>query len=223
MVAAYLDICKLLSLNPRYVGARMIFGLSDCSVRDFLLQLNELYVEANGDMERLARRKLSTKEQDAALHRASDQKISSLPEWVRLPHEKVVKYVDTFGYLTRELQIGDEGVSHLLSSERGIFILPERKQGDGLDEHYDVIEECVITGYFSAAETSSGGPAFRVHNVLAPHYGFSYRGAYTAVKIKAEHLKLIANSGSSNDQRRVAHEIAASIGSHDDINQLKLF
>jgi hypothetical protein len=225
MVAAYLDICRRLSLRPRYTGASMVIALADSSVRDFLLQLNELYVESGGNLERLTTGRLTTKEQDAALHRASGQKISSLPQGVRLPHEKVVKYVDTFGYLTRELQAGTEETSHLLSSERGIFHLPKPMPGDGLEEAREVIEECVVTGYFSAAESTDGLSTFRVHKILAPYYEFSYRGAYSAVPLKAEQLRLISNmdQGSQEDRRKLAKELAAAILNQDDVNQLTFF
>ena len=225
MVAAYLDICRILSISPLYAGYRMILGLSDSSVRDFLLQLNELFSQAQGNMDRLTQGKLSIRDQDIALRRASDQKISTLPDWVRLPHEKVVKYVDTFGFLTSELQSGDDGVGHLLSSEKGVFLIPEYQIGDKLDEHREVIGECIATGYFTAEKTNEGGKAFRVHGILAPHYGFSYRGAYATVNIKSEHLRLISSSSSltSEDRRGIAKQIAISIKNKDDVDQLKLF
>ncbi len=225
MVAAYLDICRVLNISPRYFGGGMILALSDSSVRDFLLQMNELFSESGRSVGSLAAGKLSTRAQDTALRRASDQKISTLPQWVRLPHEKVVKYIDTFGHLTHELQVCDDGVSHLLSSERGIFVLPNPQANDGLEEHRKVIEECIVTGYFSTTESNNDGQAFRVHKVLAPHYGFSYRGAYMQVPIKADHLKLIEKStaASGDDPKKVARIIAAAIRSHDDVNQLKLF
>jgi hypothetical protein len=222
MVAAYLDICASLNLRPRYTGAGMVISLADSSIRDFLLQLNELYLEAGGDLDRLTTGKLTIREQDAALRRASGQKISSLPQGVRLPHEKVVKYVDTFGFLTHDLQSGSEDSSHLLSNERGVFQMPKPAPGDGLEEAREVIEECVVTGYFSAAESIDGLSTFRVHKILAPYYGFSYRGAYSAVHLKPEHLRLISkvDPGSEEDRRKLARDLAASIQNQDDVNQL---
>ncbi len=222
MVAAYLDICASLNLRPRYAGAGMVIALADSSVRDFLLQLNELYIEAGGNLDCLTSGKLTIREQDAALHRASGQKISSLPQGVRLPHEKVVKYVDAFGFLTRELQSGSADSSHLLSNERGNFQLPKAAAGDGLDEAREVIQECVATGYFSAAESTDGLNTFRVNKILAPYYGFSYRGAYSSVPLKSEHLRLIskADTGSSDDRRKLARELANAIENQDDVNQL---
>jgi hypothetical protein len=58
--------------------------------------------------------------------------------------------------------------------------------------------------------------------VLAPHYEFSYRGAYSAVTIKAEHLDWIAETDSESEAKEAAKKIAVSLRDPSDIDQFKL-
>jgi hypothetical protein len=224
MVAAYLCICKEFKHDVRYASADMLEQMSDGCIRDYLLQMNEVFVEARQPLRQFLNRKVPLVEQDSALKRASRKKRDFLPRsGVGSPRETEL-LIDGLAQLTERIQTsgadrpatGESGIRALASTERGVFVLSASSaraedMQSSIPQHADafrIITEAADTGFLRIIERSKEKWRFRVHCSLAAAYGFSYRGAYYDTPIRASDV--IALFGETEPQKRT--RLIQSIG-----------
>lgn len=217
MVAAYLCICKEFKHDVRYASADMLEQMSDGCIRDFLLQMHEVYLQTKLPLLRFLDRKVSSADQDAALKRASRKKRDFLPRsGVGSPRE-TEWLIDGLAQLTERIQTSGtdragtlgSGPRALASTERGVFVLDaatrllENVQSSvpGLDEALRIITEAADTGFLRIVERGESKWRFRVHCSLAAAYGFSYRGAYYDTPIRL--ADVVSLFGEPDSQKRV--------------------
>ena len=183
-VAAYLSICNDANAAPRYASAEVVLQTSDNCVRDFLSQIDEIYAEAGVSLDVFLKNGIDTKIQDRALKRASLKKYQSLPTFgVNNPTETSA-LVDGLSKITAQLQSRSPSGKHLRSSERGLFVLGLTGFSDGPPQRLlRSLREAAEAGFLRVLSNDSDPFVVRVHTSLAPHYGFSYRGAYYKVVV----------------------------------------
>jgi len=216
MVAAYLCICKEFKHEVRYASADMLEQMSDGCIRDYLLQMNEVFIQTKRSLRQFLERKVSFTEQNVALKRASEKKRDFLPRsGVGAPRETEL-LIDGLAQLTEHIQTSGadragaipSDIRALASTERGVFVLdvlprlPENLQGStpGQVEAFQIISEAADTGFLRIVERSESKWRFRVHCSLAAAYGFSYRGAYYNTQIGTSDV--VALFGEVEPQRR---------------------
>lgn len=182
MVAAYLSITKELSVDPRYASADMVLGMSDGRIRDFLMMMHGIHRAAGNEVD-LADpdRPVEINLQDSALSSFSKSKAAILPNSGVASPRKTDFLVKGLAKLTSALQRSSPDLSHLRSSERGIFSLPideSVRSDESAQDVIDEIREADEAGFLKIVAEQSDEIRFRVHASLAAAYLFSYRGAY---------------------------------------------
>lgn len=210
MIAAYLSICYDLSLEPLYAGWRAASSIADNSVRDMLFQLDQIFLRTEHNIKMMCSSPLPVRDQDKSIREASNLKLRALPEWVRIPHEKVRRLVETMGFLTQILQTSSADNRHLRSSERGLFIL-EKDSYDSVrfSNNRKIIEEAIYAGYIVEDKPSPDLVQLRLHRSLAPYFQFSYRGPYYATPLAMADFDLMTDISSPDQPARTASIIAS--------------
>lgn len=217
IVAAYLSVCSELRTDPWYASADMVIQLADGCVRDFLWQMDELWEEVGADVRRFVDRRISDERQDRALKRASEQKMARIAGLVLTEPRRAERLVDGLASLTAELQrprkeFAEAGAAHLRSPEPGYWVLPDiegrntpfsERDQDDLPGIYRLVRDAAEAGYLRMESRSHVRWRFRVHTSLAPHYGFSYRGAQYEVKLGANDLLEFCEAAREPQRKRV--------------------
>lgn len=122
IVTAYLSICRDIGAKaPRYAFGRMVLQMSDKCMRDFLWQVEEVFLQWNRDIQSFLAGTVPTDVQNAALTRASEKKKGRVPELVAMAPVQTQRIVDGLGRLTAVLQNSGTVHPELLTSERGSF------------------------------------------------------------------------------------------------------
>lgn len=204
MVAAYLCICKELGHDVKYAYSEMLLQMSDNCVRDFLAQMNQLFVHSALPLSKFLGTKIGIDAQNAALKRASEMKKRNVfTSGVSSPLETDA-VIDSLGTLTAKLQTTIFRNRGLRLSECGLFVLDAGPSAENSAQMLRLLKEAAEAGYFKVIEATEDTFKFRMHCSLAPAYGFSYRGAYyqaslllseltslTREKDRLERIKLI--------------------------------
>ena len=146
--------------------------------------------------------------QSAGIHAASASYLSGISNRSELDASVVTRFVDGLGRYTSELQSNPNDPTVLGRAERGIFVVrfPDPRRGADADARarevmvWNVIRQAELAGYIrttemrfaAGASRSADGDArivsFRLHQRFAPHFRFSYRGAYEPVALPLEEL-----------------------------------
>ncbi|HEX8321783.1 MAG TPA: hypothetical protein VF632_25600 [Longimicrobium sp.] len=183
MVAAYLAICQRLNRDPRYASAHMVLQLSDLCIRDFLRFVDHIFQHFGGDLKAFLAGQVSAAVQDEAIKQASITKSQGVDESGVTSPREVEMVVRGLGRITKILQTRGAQQQHLLSSERGVFVLPRHNlKPERLHGIYRHVREAAEAGFLRITELSKDEIKFRLHASLAPAYGLSYRGAYYPVQ-----------------------------------------
>lgn len=194
--AVYISLLRRYGFNVRYASAPMVLQLSDGCIRDFLSQMDELFVQRDQPLREFMKLvRVPLAEQDAAFKRASYKKRQNLVRRVEeSPPEEVERVVDGLARITAGLQ------AHIAPPEPGRFVLKLDKAGEGdggaegngdskgIGLELGLLQEANHTGYLRVLKETRERIEFRVHTSLAPTYGFSYRGAYYEVPLLASDL-----------------------------------
>ncbi len=191
-VASYLSICRELSIKKiPYAFAKMVFGISDSCIRDYLAQMFQIFETQGVSLERFLKSEIDWQTQSDAIHVASEEKRKSIRtgEEVSNP-ERVRRLTVAFGELTGLLQRGDQSNNiHLRSSERGWYHFGNAIVDSGQDhELFTILKDACEAGFLRLKREGSQILTFRVHASIAPSYGYSYRGAYYPVSIQRSNL-----------------------------------
>lgn len=188
MVAAYLCICADLKQSVRYGSSEMLLQMSDKCVRDYLAQMNEVFLDFGRPLAEFLTSVVPLISQDRALKEASYKKRDFLPQSGISSPREAEALVDGLASLTAKLQSATDSPATLRSSERGVFNLTRSSIPDDAAWVMRLITEAAEAGYLKVLSDEEKHLTFRVHCSLAAAYGSSYRGAYYKVNIAHEHL-----------------------------------
>lgn len=225
-VTAYLSICRDIGAkSPRYASGRMVLQMSDVCVRDFLWQIEEIFVEFGRDLGSFLSGVVPAHVQDVALKRASEKKKGRVPEFVATAPVQTQRIIDGLGRLTAILQNGGTSHPELLTSERGVFQLPWGSAPvNDRASLLELLRDAAQAGFIRLLSTQGSTWEFRLHTSLAAAYGFSYRGAYpnNKVPLSWRDLDEFREARDETARERIADQIAARLIG-DDPQQLHLF
>lgn len=192
IVAAYLSICHDLNVKKiPYAFDRMVFGISDRCVRDYLSQMHHIFVAAKMPLESFILGQIPVSVQESAIREASEEKRDSIPESGVLKPIQIGRFVRGLAELTALLQQGrKEDAEHLRSSERGLFEVNPLLGSCADDlELCNLVLDAADSGFLRLTKEGKAISSFRVHSSLAPVYGFSYRGSYYPVTLERAFLR----------------------------------
>ena len=213
MVAAYLSICRVLKIRyVSYASAEMVIGISDNCVRDFLSQLNHLFVESGLDLASFLDTEIDWDRQSRAIRAASIQKRDSIPESGVLAPVETGRLVKGLAMITAAIQSASNDGRHLRSTERGLFRLVDA-EGElaEAEKALSLVRDAADAGFLRLYKQGDDIKHFRVHASLAPAYGCSYRGAYYEVRIGLDDMKLLQRARTPDELRRVTSAIVSKI------------
>ena len=213
MVAAYLSICHELKVKKvRYASSTMVLSLSDNCVRDFLIQLDNIYQKSGWELTKFLNNQVSLELQSDAIIDASHNKRDSIPNSELKYPVQVRKIINGLAIITAIIQSSDDYDRHLRSTERGLFQLTSSEtQSDKLMDTLEFIQDAIDAGFLRGKKGKDGSHTFRVHTSLAPAFGFSYRGAYYKVKLTLDDLYHLREANSENNLEKAARTIAKKI------------
>lgn len=152
--------------------------------------------------------KLSPSVQSAAFQSASKSFLDGAGLVTTSEAGAMVNLINFLGSYTSYLQSNSKTTSSIRFCERGIFTINIGRRMDlfssaeQLEELLELLWQAELSGYIRRIDVSrnsipennlvkadSIGPTtFRLHKRLAPHFLFSYRGAYEGVRIDPNHL-----------------------------------
>lgn len=216
MVAAYLSICNEIKNEVRYSSADMLLQMCDKCIRDFLSQINEIFIQSNLLLNDFIKKRISHNIQDNALKEASRAKMASIPEKGISAPQEAGRIIDALAKITSMVQNDSNDTRHLKSNERGIFELSfNRPQNEHYKEIFDLISASDEAGYIRILSINSMKWKFRVHTSLAAAYGFSYRGAYYPIRIELNDLHNIQKNHDENIRGKIIKNIVDKINKVD--------
>lgn len=205
-------------------GASIIISLADGSIRDFLEIMADIYdnyaatrevVNDSPVHERfaLSRTKIASRFQAAGIYSASDSFYSGVGAQADADPEALIRLIEALGKYTSLLQSNPDDPSVLGRAERGVFMLDFTRSLASADDSEQlalagILRRAELAGYlrsttFRPRPSGSNDPpftptqqvvAYRLHRRFAPHFRFSYRGAYEVVRLQLEPLSLICRS-----------------------------
>jgi len=220
-------------------GSNVTVSLADGSIRDFLEIMGEIfeeYISAHGwngndptnlDRFAMARTQIAADVQTSGIYRASEAYLEGIRNRSELNTDTISRLVSGLGHYTSILQarVGDSRV--LASAERGVFVVDYSNFVEPRDDSLDIqlvegaIRQAELAGYLRTVEfrrparsTQSDFPsrlaAFRLHRRFAPHFRFSYRGAYEPVSIDLRDLARLCRESPVVDPQSWAENLGGS-------------
>lgn len=223
MVASYLCLCREFKKRDIiYAYADMVFGMSDGCIRDFILQLNEIYIDYGKSLRKFLKGGIKEEIQCKALESTSYKKRQNIPR-SRIQHPlQVGRIIDGLGHLTYFFQ-SELSTTALLSNERGRFVMVFNPENEIDKIIFGYIIEAAEAGYIRIKGEKGHKLTFQLHCSLAASFKFSYRGAYSETKgLCTQDL----NEFLCNDQAEleaVAEKIYKRISKQDSSEQPWLF
>lgn len=216
-VAAFLSICHDLKVKQiPYASADMVLGISDNCVRDFLSQLDHLFLASGRTLADFLVARLPTDVQAKAIREASEEKRDSIPESGILSPVETGRVVKGLAMVTALLQATSKDGRHLRSTERGLFRLTAKiDEQTGLHAALSLVSDAADAG-FLRLHPDDHDRHFRVHASLAPAYGFSYRGAYYPVALDLKDFEKLKAAKSEDELAKLARLISRVISGEDD-------
>lgn len=225
MVAAFLSICHELRLrNVPYASAEMVLAISDNCVRDFLSQLDHLFVESNMELQTFLKGEIDWDTQAKALRAASEEKRDSIPESGVLSPVETGRVVKGLAQITASIQSASDDKRHLRSTERGLFQLTcKPSEKEDLQKAIALIHDAADAGFLRIRKDGGHVTYFRAHASLAPAYGFSYRGAYYLVTLTLSDFNALRTADTDEKLDTVANGIADKLGPQPPEPEMPLF
>lgn len=224
MVAAYLSICADIDTNVHYASSDMVLQMSDMCIRDFLHQLDSIYVHSGWDLRQFLTTLVPIDVQNKAIKFASEEKYRSIPKSGVSEPSAVGIIIDGLARLTAAVQRQSSNLSHLRTPEKGIFIISSERQSNAdYDESvFQIFKDAAEAGFLRITSQDKGELRFRVHTSLAANYGFSYRGAYHTVSLEWRNLNQLRYAESDADIQKAVGVIANHLDKGIPVN-LSLF
>jgi hypothetical protein len=187
--------------------------------------------------------RINWRDQANGIYSASTSFLSGISNRSELDSSMVTRFIDGLGIYTAFLQSNPHDPSVLGRAERGIFMVrfAHRHQtpNDTVTQArenlvWNVIRQAELAGYIRTTEVRFGTSAlkqlvdqdvrivsFRLHHRFAPHFRFSYRGAYESVALAVEDLAVLLDRVNQIDSKSWAQRMANRPSSTDDWDQLQ--
>jgi hypothetical protein len=213
MVAAMLCMCKEYGIHVPYAGYSMVIAMSDRSIRDFLRQMHYIYIEQKKKPEKFIMSFVDPVIQDKAIRNASNKKFDGISDEMEYYSSEVKRLVEALGRLTSGLQSAYKDPSALKSTERGLFSIDlslmksdERKElkkiiGLARDSFYLKTEN----DFFINKDIKK--IIFRLSNLFAPRFEYSYRGSYYQFPVYGSQLLAICKE----EDEKIATDMISDI------------
>ena len=228
-------------------GGNIIVSLADSSIRDFLEIMAEVFdryeagthsaTAAKNTLERFAssRTQLAMTYQSDAIYAASQDYYNGVANHAESDADTMSRLVNGFGNLTSLLQSNPADPRVFATPERGVFVI-EFETSDACAEKEaqfvsNLIHQGFLAGYLriekvpkamrSQADVNARLIAFRLHRRFAPHFTFSYRGAYAPVRISQADIATLCRRVDEQSPFAWAKSIAGIVGKVGD-RQIKL-
>lgn len=213
MVAAYLSICADIGNEVHYASSDMVLQMSDMCIRDFLHQLDSIYVCSAWDLRKFLTTPVPIDVQNRAIKIASEEKYRSIPKSGVSEPSSVGTMIDGLARLTAVIQRQSSNLTHLRTTEKGIFVISNEKQSNAdYDESISqIIKDAAEAGFLRITRQDKSELRFRVHTSLAAKYGFSYRGAYHTVLLDWRNLSQLRRAESDAEIQKAVDIIAGHL------------
>lgn len=215
-VAAYLSLFHELGSEVRYAFSDMLLQMSDKCVRDFLSQMNEVFLASNLEINEFLKSTIDWKIQNRGIKAASKEKRKTFESALCVAGAEWL--IDGLGYTTVHLQAAS--ARRFKSPELGRFLIRKnRESSEGDDQLNEAILDAIVSGFLRTIEDdrpSTEAWIVQLHTSLAPYYGFSYRGAMYQCEIKRSELLCFLSAESQQTVKLEAKKAADRIGGGSD-------
>ena len=216
MVAAYLSLCREFRFRVRFASAEMLLQMSDRCVRDFLLQMKNVFHRSKRTLGDFLAHQVDMATQQKALRAASEDKRDRLPDEVRKGPTETERIVTGLARITAHIQASSPADQHLRSSERGRFVLRiERAISDDGRRVLDFINEASEAGYLRVVRAEPSEWVFQVHASLAAAFEFSYRGAQYSTFCSLDDISTLASSRDTRSLDAAVKRIAGKLAGRE--------
>ncbi len=157
-----------------------------------------------------SRTRIGTAIQTNGIYSSSDAFYDGISTQTDVNREAVLRIVEALGRITSNLQTNPDDPTVLGRAERGIFIIdtthPHLTSTKAIsrdrDFVFETLKQAELAGYlrpvrfssrtgnitFASVGSDQRIVAYRLHKRLAPHFRFSYRGAYEPVQLNCDIL-----------------------------------
>ncbi|MEL4304377.1 hypothetical protein [Methanococcoides sp. LMO-2] len=198
MVVAMLCLCKEYGLPVPYAGYNMVVDMSDQCIRDFLLQMHHIYVVQAKSPEEFVQKPVNIRKQFKALKNASNARYDGIKNDVSY---EIGQLIYSIGKITAEVQSAYNDSSSFKRDEKGRFyinyaLIKSNKDKERLKRILKLARDSFC---IKVLEESQESIVFRLHNLFAPKFSFSYRGSYSNVKISGEDLLYLCITDNEKD------------------------
>jgi hypothetical protein len=193
MVMAYLNICskELKGTKPLYAYDRMLIGLSDSGIREFLSIMNDLFLITKTNIDDFVNTEnIDIRIQDKVFKESSKKKFDGLHSVVKSP-QQIAILVEAVARLTYRLQTSGDLV------EYGKFEIYQKAANEHKEAIFSLVREAGEFAYLKILEDSENRISFRIHNSLAAHFSLSYRPSYYSKRISIDDIVTLLNSEKS--------------------------
>lgn len=172
--------------------------------------------------------RIGTASQQTGIYNASEAYFEGIANRIDIEPNAVTRLIEGLGIYTSILQANPMDPTVMGRPERGVFVLRGVRQEGAASKALEYLRETIrqaeLAGYLrqvpvrQRADEETSLPvnasdaaktlAFRLHRRLAPHFMFSYRGAYEAIGIDAVDLAALCMPGSRIPPRVWATDLA---------------
>lgn len=216
MVAAILCFCNEYNVPKPYAGIMMVTSMSDRSIRDFLLLMHEIYITENTSADKFARKRVNPSRQHKAIRNASEVRYERVGKEAEARTKEITTLVYSLGKITAEIQSAYNDSASLNTAERGIFDIDLsgliKEERDDLKE---ILELAGDSHCIKILARSNKKILIRLHKLFAPKFGFSYRGAYYGVPLKADILLNLCKERNEANVEKMINSIIERIVKDD--------
>lgn len=226
-------------------GSNTIISLADSSIRDFLEIMAEVFDRfqksnqgsGRNALERFAttRTQLALPHQSEAIHSASQDYYNGVANNAESDADTMSRLVSGLGVLTSLLQSNPADPRVFATPERGVFVIEFETGNASVNDEAafvnSIVQQGLLAGYLrnervpkamrSQADANARLIAFRLHRRFAPHFTFSYRGAYAPVRITQAHIAALCRRADEQSPFAWAKALAGIVGKVGD-RQIKL-
>jgi hypothetical protein len=215
-VASYLSICNRTGADPWYASADMVLQMSDNCIRDFLRQMEFIFIENAKPLDAFLKGRVNDKVQNDGIRNAARLKMTLFRERIISSHTEANQFVDGLARVIALIQGTGRNAEQLSTPERGIFryVTRDASGSETPSRNELLIREATEAGFLRLLSNESTDELrFRVHASLAPHYGFSYRGAYyDACVLSDSDVDAFRYSRTVRDRDRAVASITQRLG-----------
>lgn len=222
-VAAMLCLCKEYGLSVPYGGYNVVLSLSDKCIRDYLMIMHEMFVMNNNTPEHFISHQLSRSIQNSAIMAASNKKFSGISNETPSNPSDVISLVASLGQIVAVVQSAYNDKSTLSTIEKGRFYIDFTKMSSVSDrvelrEILEVARESMCIRVLNVKpydDQTVVSLKFMLHNLFAPKYQFSYRGAYKDIILLGDDLLYLCRKKDPELVKKKITEVVKSLISFD--------